>query len=68
MVIGKAKEKRLSVGADLVMTPIETFIRSKTIANGNIIIAPELNINPAAESPACIIELALGNVPIGRNS
>tara|TARA_A100001011_G_C14150575_1_gene773806 strand:+ start:774 stop:1016 length:243 start_codon:yes stop_codon:yes gene_type:complete len=52
IVTGKAKEKILSVGAERVITPIETFIRSKTITKGSIITAAELNIKPPAERPA----------------
>ena len=32
IVIGNANEKRLSVGADLVITPIDTCINSSTTA------------------------------------
>ena len=50
-VIGKPKENRFSVGADLVITPIETFTISKRTETGNIIIVAARNIDPAAPIP-----------------
>ena len=67
IVIGKAKEKRLSVGAERVITPIETLISKRTTAKGNIITAPILNIEPAEFMPASPIDSVLGMLPIGKN-
>ena len=67
IVIGKAKEKRFSVGAERVITPIDTFKRSRTTAKGSIITVAALNISPAASRPAVIIGSVFGTLPIGRN-
>tara|TARA_B100000674_G_scaffold224612_1_gene184526 strand:- start:7 stop:342 length:336 start_codon:yes stop_codon:yes gene_type:complete len=50
-VIGNPKEKRFRVGADLVITPIETFTISKRTETGNMIIVAAKNIDPAAPIP-----------------
>ena len=50
-VIGNPKEKRFRVGADLVITPIETFTISKRTETGNIIMVAAKNIDPAAPIP-----------------
>ena len=67
IVIGNANEKRLSVGAERVITPIETLISRRTTANGNMITAPILNIEPAEFIPAIPIDSVLGILPMGKN-
>ena len=49
--MGKPKEKRFKVGADLVITPIERFTISKSTDTGNMIIVAAKNIDPAAPIP-----------------
>ena len=68
IVMGNAKEKRFNVGAERVITPIDTFINRRTTANGSIMIVAALNIKPAADIPAEIISCEFGVLPIGRNS
>tara|TARA_B100000965_G_C19288422_1_gene624723 strand:+ start:389 stop:694 length:306 start_codon:yes stop_codon:yes gene_type:complete len=68
IVIGNAKEKRLRVGADLVITPIETCIKRSTTAKGSIITAAALHIKLAASIPAVNIVSGSGKVPIGKKS
>ena len=50
-VIGKPKEKRFKVGADLVIIPIETFTISKRTETGSMIIVAAKNIDPADPIP-----------------
>ena len=50
-VMGKPKEKRFRVGADLVITPIETFTISKRTETGSMIIVAAKNMDPAAPIP-----------------
>ena len=68
IVMGNAKENRLRVGAERVITPIATFISSKTTANGSIINAAALNMKPAELTPAWLITSVSGILPIGKNS
>ena len=49
--MGKPKEKRFKVGADLVITPIERFTISKRTDTGNMMIVAAKNIEPAAPIP-----------------
>ena len=68
IVTGNAKEKMLSVGADLVITPMATFISSRTTANGNIITDAAENMIPEDSIPAMPIVPKLGILPIGKSS
>ena len=65
-VIGKPKENKFKVGADLVTIPIDKLTISRTMVIGSIIIHAERNIEPAAEIPeAKSVSEAIG-APIGR--
>tara|TARA_B100001094_G_C17964403_1_gene687125 strand:+ start:452 stop:772 length:321 start_codon:yes stop_codon:yes gene_type:complete len=68
IVIGNAKEKRLRVGAERVITPMEIWIRRSTTANGSMIRVAEVNIKPAAFIPAEIMGSVFIMPPIGKNS
>ena len=67
IVIGKPKENKFSCGADRVIIPIATFIRSTTKTTGNIIIEAFRNIDPEAAIPPSINADGTGRVPIGIN-
>ena len=67
-VIGNPKEKRFRVGADLVITPIETFTISNRTETGNMIIVAAKNIDPAAVIPLATIIPKFRFDPIGINS
>ena len=49
--MGKPKEKRFKVGADLVITPIDRLTISKRTDTGNMMIVAAKNIDPAAPIP-----------------
>ena len=66
IVIGKPKENKFNVGADLVTIPITTFNSVMPTTTGNIIKAPNLNINPPASIPNSIILILILVAPIGR--
>ena len=67
-VIGKPKEKRLRVGADLVIIPIETFTIKRMIETGNMITVAAKNIEPAAPIPDFIKIPRVGMESMGMNS
>ena len=48
--MGKPKEKRFKVGADLVITPIDRFTISNRTDTGSMMIVAAKNIDPAAVS------------------
>ena len=65
-VIGKPNENRFNVGAEREMMPTVTLIISSTMAIGNMMIAADRNIDPAAPIPAAIITSAATGEPTGR--
>ena len=65
IVIGKPKENKLSCGADRVIIPIATFIKSTTNTTGNMIIDALRNMEPEAAIPPSINAEGIGSVPIG---
>ena len=67
IVIGKPKENKFSCGADRVIIPIATLIRSTTSTTGNIIIEAFKNIEPEAAIPPSINAEGTGRVPMGIN-
>ena len=67
-VTGKAKEKIFSVGVDLVIIPIDTFIIRRAIEIGSIIMVAAKNIEPAAPIPDLRIMSNVGREVIGMNS
>ena len=67
-VIGNPNEKRLRVGADLVIMPIERFTIKRIIETGSIITVAAKNIEPAAPTPDLIIIPKVGIESIGTNS
>ena len=67
MVIGNPKENKFSCGAERVIMPIATLIRSTTITTGNIITDAFKNIEPEAAIPPSISAEGTGRVPIGIN-
>ena len=68
IVTGKAKEKIFRVGADRVITPIDTWIKRRTTAKGNIIMAAMFHMNPADSIPDTKIHSVCGTEPIGKNA
>ena len=52
--MGKPKEKRFKVGADLVITPIDRFTISNRTDTGSMMIVAAKNIDPAAPIPVLI--------------
>ena len=67
MVIGKPKENKFSCGAERVIIPIATLIKSTTSTNGNIITEAFRNIEPEAAIPPSMSAEGTGSVPIGIN-
>ena len=67
-VIGKPNEKRLRVGADLVMIPIDKLTINRNTETGSIITVAAKNIEPAAPIPDLIIIPKVGMESIGMNS
>ena len=65
IVIGKPKENKLSCGADRVIIPIDTFIKSTTNTTGNMIIDALRNMEPEAAIPPSINAEGTGSVPMG---
>ena len=64
-MIGKPKENKLSCGADRVIIPIATFIKSTTNTTGNMIIDALRNMEPEAAIPPSINAEGTRSVPIG---
>ena len=66
--MGKPNEKRFSVGADRVTTPMAILIIKVNPAIGNIMIVAAKNIDPAALIPFATITPRFKFAPIGINS
>tara|TARA_B100001769_G_scaffold265959_1_gene251735 strand:- start:68 stop:337 length:270 start_codon:yes stop_codon:yes gene_type:complete len=64
--IGKIKENKFRVGADLVIIPPARFINNIPPTTGNMIKAVKYNILPNAIIPTLLTSIIFNDIPIGR--